>query len=45
MEKPAHIPEGAFYNEQDKEWLLGETNEKDQRTGLWRKWHEQGYLG
>lgn len=44
MEKPVHIPEGAVYNKQDKEWLLGETNEKDQRTGLWRKWHEQGYL-
>ncbi|SFO52215.1 hypothetical protein SAMN05428949_5554 [Chitinophaga sp. YR627] len=44
MEKPVHIPEGAVYNEQDKEWLLGETNEKDQRIGLWRRWHQQGYL-
>ncbi|WP_212003769.1 hypothetical protein [Chitinophaga sp. HK235] len=44
MERPVTVPEGAVYNDADKEWLLGETNENNQRVGLWKKWHIEGYL-
>ncbi|NLR68955.1 hypothetical protein HGH92_31930 [Chitinophaga varians] len=44
MKRPVSVPEGAVYNEADKEWLLGETNENNQRIGPWKKWHTDGYL-
>ncbi|MBC9929244.1 hypothetical protein [Chitinophaga qingshengii] len=43
MERPVTVPEGAIYNEADKEWLFGETNENNQRIGRWDIWHIEGY--
>src|SRR5689334_18097602 len=44
MERPAHIPENAVYNEQDKRWLSGEKNEEGKNIGHWKIWHEQAHL-
>lgn len=44
MQRPVTVPEGAIYNDTDKAWLLGETNENNQRVGPWKKWHIDGYL-
>ncbi len=44
MERPVSVPENAIYNETDKEWLFGETNENNQRIGPWKIWHIEGYL-
>ncbi|TWF35255.1 hypothetical protein FHW36_10941 [Chitinophaga polysaccharea] len=44
MKRPDTVPEGAVHNDTDKEWLLGEANENNQRIGHWKIWHTEGYL-
>ncbi|RAJ80391.1 hypothetical protein CLV59_105500 [Chitinophaga dinghuensis] len=44
MKRPVSVPENAIYNETDKEWLFGATNENNQRIGPWKVWHIEGYL-
>lgn len=44
MERPANVPEAAIYDEQKKQWDLGEKNEKGEKTGLWKQWHANGNL-
>ena len=44
MERPANVPDSAIYDEQKKQWDLGEKNEKGEKTGLWKQWHAQGHL-
>ncbi|MBC9915614.1 hypothetical protein [Chitinophaga varians] len=44
MNRPNTVPEAAVYNDVDKEWLLGATDENNQRIGPWKKWHTDGYL-
>lgn len=43
MERPVTVPEGDIYNDTDKEWLFGETNENNQGVGRWNIWHIEGY--
>lgn len=44
MERPAHIPESAVYNEKDKQWQIGEKNEDGKNIGHWKMWHQQEHL-
>ncbi|PSL23008.1 toxin-antitoxin system YwqK family antitoxin [Chitinophaga ginsengisoli] len=44
MQRPAHIPENAVYNEQSAQWTLGATNGDGQRIGHWKIWYGQEYL-
>lgn len=44
MNRPAHVPENAIYNEQDKQWNLGDKNQDGKEVGQWKAWHEQGHL-
>ncbi|MFB6456459.1 hypothetical protein ACE38W_14395 [Chitinophaga sp. Hz27] len=43
MKRPVTVPESANYDPANKAWLYGETNENNQRIGLWKKWHEDGH--
>lgn len=44
MERPAHLPDNAVYDEHSGLWQSGDTNENGQRTGDWKIWHAQGHL-
>ncbi|SEW39348.1 Antitoxin component YwqK of the YwqJK toxin-antitoxin module [Chitinophaga sp. YR573] len=44
MERPQQVPEEAVYVATNKEWQLGNTNEVGHKIGLWKTWHETGYL-
>lgn len=44
MNRPEHVPAEAMYVAATKEWTLGNTNESGYKIGIWKTWHETGYL-
>lgn len=44
MQRPDSVPEGATFNEDDNEWVLGESDEHGEFHGDVRYWREDGTL-
>lgn len=44
QKKPANVPEGAFWDESDREWVLAERNDDDELHGLVKYYRPDGTL-